>query len=87
MSEVINLAAAKAHKTGDADAWSPAEMLEDVARMVGRGASDPTEAVVILLRRSGNDYDVARYVSRLSASEVLALLEVAKRDILDTMKG
>lgn len=87
MSDVVNLAAAKAHKTGNADDWSPADMLEDLARSVRNGSSDPTEAVVILLRRNGEDYDVARYVSRLRASEVVALLEVAKRDVLDTMKG
>ena len=88
MSEVRSLAAARADRDNDNTVVSPAECLEDVARSIRTGALDCNSALVLCLdtsRNGGSGWDIRFAASKLKCSEMLALLETAKIEILQSM--
>lgn len=86
-AEIRSLAAARADRENDNGLVSPAEMLRDAARALDAGEETATSALVLFLDAGvdGETYDVNFRASNMRCSEMLALLEVAKRNVLTAM--
>lgn len=85
MADVQSLAAARADRENDNTLISPAECCDDAARTIRSGKRKADAALVLTLSRVEGKFDVGYFASNLKASEMLALLEVAKVRILQTM--
>ena len=85
MADVQSLAAARADRENDNTLISPAECCDDAARAIRSGERKADAALVLTLNRVEGKFDVGYFASNLKASEMLALLEVAKVRILQTM--
>jgi len=87
--DVHSLAAARALKAGDNRLWSPVDCLRDCLNDIETGRVPCEKLMVLRLVTSpdakGDRFDVGYNVAQLKGSEILALLEVAKIQILEEM--
>lgn len=89
MADVRSFNAARADKAQDNSLISPLEQIEEAAEDLRSGKADATSAMVILLDRGkdGGDYNHHWYMSKLAASEAIALLEVVKAGLVRMIRG
>ena len=66
---------------------SPEQTLEDCLADIRSGKKSPTKLAVIMLDDSDQWYRTGFYLSKLKASEVVALFEVVKQQFLDMLRG
>lgn len=87
MAEVTNLNAARADREDDNRLQTPVDCLEVAATNIRSGKTPCDKLVVLRLDTGpeGNHYDVGFNISNMKASEVIALLEVAKMKMLQSM--
>lgn len=85
MSEVYSLAAARAGRENDNSLISPAECCEEVANSIRSGDLKCNSALVLCLDTDGGAWDMKFAASNIRCSEMLALLETAKIEILKSM--
>ena len=88
MTDAINLNVARAIKKDDNRLVSVRETLQATIDEIDNGR-EVTSAILLLLDDSkdehGKRYDTTYRACRLSCSEMLALLELSKQDVLRTM--
>lgn len=87
MANVTSLSIARAVRDNDNTHVSPAECLADAKDEIESGKRVCDKLLVLTLDtgEDGKGYGVGFYASKLSCSEMLALLEVAKCDVLASM--
>lgn len=88
MSEkVTSLGARRVDRENDNGLWSPLECLRDAVGELETGERKADCALVLFLDKgqSGMEYNLGWHASRLHASEMLALLDVARAAILADM--
>jgi hypothetical protein len=86
-ADIRSINAIRAERDGDNTLLSPVECLEDVVSDIKTGKCPCTKVLVLTLDRGedGESYGVRFFASKLSCSEMLALLEVSKARILSYM--
>ena len=72
-------------RSNDANHASPEMALEDVLRDFREGKRKATKAIVITLDSSGDKYEVHWYQAGMKTSEIVALLEYTKADMIGLM--
>ena len=87
--DVPSLAAARALKAGDNRLWSPLDCLRDCIKDIETG-DRPCDKILILrlvtaADAKGDKFDVGYNAARLKGSEILAMLECVKAQILCEM--
>jgi hypothetical protein len=87
MGEIRSIAAARADKESDNSLLSPAECCDDVARDIRSGKSACDKLLVLRLQtgNEGGGYNVGFNACNMRLSEMVALLEVAKIEMLKCM--
>ena len=87
MGEVRSLGAARADRQNDNRLLTPAECCEEAARDIRSGATPCDKVLVLRLNtgEAGASYRVGFNASNLACSETLALLDVARIEILKAM--
>lgn len=88
MSEVTSLSAARADRENDNRLVSPAECLEEMAKKIRSGR--PCTSVLVLsldIGEDGENYDTGFVASNLKGSEMIALMETVKHDVVRLMRG
>lgn len=87
MSEVISLNVVRADRQNDNTLLTPVEALRDVIAKIGSGETVCDKLLVLHLDTGadGDRYDFGFNACNMKASEMLALLDVAKVVILQQM--
>lgn len=87
MSDVVSLNAARADRENDNTLLTPVDALRDVIAKIGTGQTVCDKLLVLHLDTGadGDRYDIGFNASNMRASEMLALLEVAKVVVLRQM--
>ena len=88
MSGPISLNAERAKREDDNKLISPIEALQDAIRAIESGEVKADSLLIITLDRGTNDdklFEYEWFASRISASDILALLEVSKTGALRSM--
>jgi len=87
-AEIRSINALRAEREDDNTLLSPVEALQDAIADIQdpKNTHKPTKLVIIGLNND-ESYDVSFWLSNIKASEVLALLEYMKADMLDCMRG
>lgn len=83
MGELLKLAEA----SGDSRHWTIEQMLEDALADIKSGKAKGTRAILLVLNDEGDSYDLVRWACNARPSELIALLESAKHDYVDALRG
>ena len=84
--KITSLGTKRALKSGDNRAWTPVECLLDCAEDIRSGATECDKLLILRLNtKDGATFDVGCNAAQLKASEIIAVLEVAKAMILEDM--
>lgn len=80
MSDVVNFNESRAKTVGDSALWTPADLIQCVAREIADGTIKPTRMVVIYTEdRDGGGFELSSYRSNTDYPMELALLELEKQ--------
>lgn len=82
---VENLAIARASRDQDNTLLSPVDTLDDARQAIEDGRISPNSLMVLSLDHSDGNYGFHWFACNLASSEMLALLEVAKTNVLKDM--
>lgn len=85
-AEIRHIEALRAHRTDNASKLTPLQTLEDFAEDIRQGKEKPTKLMIIHLNNDDDKYTSGFRSCNMKASELLALLEVAKAKVLDWMR-
>lgn len=87
MTDLVSLNSIRAEKAGDNGLVSPVEVLRNVIAEIEAGKIDPDKLMVLHLSTKGDVYDSGWYAADLRSSEMIALCEVTKANLIDMMNG
>lgn len=82
---IQSLGAARALKSGDNRLWSPLDCLEDCVLDIRSGKTPCDKLLILRLDTKDGKFNVGYNAAGLKGSEILALLECAKMQILQEM--
>lgn len=87
MGDTVNLGAERARRENDNDLISPEETLRDALREIESGERQASSLMVLTLDRGeeGEGFNAGWYASRLRSSEMIALMETIKAQLLREM--
>ena len=91
MTGPTNLNKERAERAGDNRLWKPEDMLREVLRRIEAGEITTDRMMVLYWEPVNGDFEEAfetnHYVSGLTRSDVLAMLEMMKFDLMDDWRG
>ena len=83
---VESLAAQRAIKAGDNKLWTPVDCLQDCINDFRSDKENANKLVIVTIFAEPNKFNVGYAASNISASEMLAALEILKAKIIKEME-